>query len=859
MVLKKFLFAAITLTFFLLICWIFDRTGSTVKSAPPLPSQFEETLVANVIAPTAIAFTPDERLLITTQLGALRIYKEGSLLPTPAIDLGSRICANSERGLLGVAVDPEFASNGFLYLYYTFNKNNACPTNDPNNPRNPVNRVSRFILGADNLIDPASETVLIDNIHSPAGNHNAGDLQFGKDGYLYISVGDGGSDYAGDSGTAGENDAALDNHVLLGKILRVTRDGLIPPTNPFQGVNSDRCNVTGQTTSGNVCQEIYATGLRNPFRMAFDPNAPATRFLINDVGQNVWEEIDEGAAGADYGWNMREGHCANDSRTNCGAPPAGLTNPIFDYPHTDCNGDGVAGNSITGGAFVPKGVWPEEYDGAYLFGEYVCGKIFRITPNPNGGYAASVFAPDLWNRPPVSMIFGPDQGTLSLFYTTYSEGGQIRLIRFTGSTNRLPIAIANADPASGSAPLTVAFDASDSSDPDDDPLSFSWNFGDNSTGAGALVSHQYVQAGTYSASVTVTDGRGGSATAIVRIDVGDTPPVASIASPTGDQLFRVGETITLTGGAIDPEEGPLDPSRLTWQVLLHHNNDHTHPYFGPQAGNNLTFNAPPPEDLPAAVGSFLEIRLTATDSKGLSGKTVVQYLQPRKARLTFATNPGALGLTANGFQLAGPQTITSWDGYPLTIDAPDQIDAQGASWSFVSWSDGGVQTHTIVTPAEDATYTANFTGRGAGIGSGLTGYYFDNPDFTMLKMTRTDANVNFRWGGGMPEGSNLSSSETFSVRWLGKLQAPVTGRYRLITTSDDGVRLFINNQPILDHWSDHAATDDEGVIDLIAGAFYDIRLEFYENGGDAVIQLFWSYPGQSRQIVPTARLFPVGP
>lgn len=246
---------------------------------------------------------------------------------------------------------------------------------------------------------------MIDNIHSPAGNHNGGDLHFGKDNLLYISVGDGGCDYAGNSGCAGENDAARDRHVMLGKILRVTSDGAIPSNNPFQVENSGRCNVTGSTTSGNWCQEIYATGLRNPFRISFDSNADDTRFFINDVGQNVWEEIDEGLIGADYGWNEREGHCANNSTTNCGAPPAEFTNPVYDYQHTDdCSAAGVRGNSITGGAFVPNGVWTSAYDNSYLFGEYVCGKIFKLTPNGNGSYEASEFVTGLGSSSAVAMI-----------------------------------------------------------------------------------------------------------------------------------------------------------------------------------------------------------------------------------------------------------------------------------------------------------------------------------------------------------------------------------------------------------------------------------------------------------------------
>jgi glucose/arabinose dehydrogenase len=432
----RILMVIITLALFPTGCGTTSRTVITAPTPTPVPTRREDVLVANVGAPTAIAFTPDGRLLITTQGGQLRVFQNGNLAPTPALDLSSRVCSNSERGLLGVAVDPNFTNNNFIYLYYTFMKSPPnCPTGQPTNGLNPVNRVSRFIFGSDNLVIPGSEIVLIDNILSPNGNHNGGDLQFGKDGFLYIGVGDGGADYAGDSGGGGANDAARDRHVLLGKILRITRDGDIPPTNPFvQSLNSARCNITGITTPTNWCQEIFATGLRNPFRLAFDPNAPGTRFFINDVGEGAWEEIDEGISGADYGWNIREGPCANGSTTNCGQQPAGLTNPIFPYQHTsDCSASGVRGNSITGGAFVPRGVWPPQFEGAYLFGEFVCGKIFQLSPNGAGGFTASEFVTGLGSGSAVTLIFGPNQGTQALYYTSFAGGGQVRRISFVAN------------------------------------------------------------------------------------------------------------------------------------------------------------------------------------------------------------------------------------------------------------------------------------------------------------------------------------------------------------------------------------------------------------------------------------------
>jgi glucose/arabinose dehydrogenase len=677
----------------------------SVTKVSAVPSDFEDVVIASVGGPTGLAFTPDGRMLITTQGGQVHIYQNGALLPTAAINIGSRLCTNSERGLLGVAVDPNFTTNRYVYFFYTFNKFNTCPTGQPTNANNPVNRVSRFVLADDNTIAASSETILIDNIHSPNGNHNGGDLHFGKDGLLYISVGDGGADYAGNSGGAGANDAARDRHVLLGKILRITRDGAIPSGNPFQGSNSGRCNTTGITTPGNWCQETLASGLRNPFRIAFDPNAANTRFFINDVGQGAWEEIDEGIAGADYGWNIREGHCANGSTTNCGAPPAGLTNPIFDYPH-GCTVGSVSGNSITGGAFVPNGVWSSEYDGSYLFGEYVCGKIFRIKPNGSGGFTATEFATDLGSGSAVTMIFGPYQNTQALYYTTYAGGGQVRRIRYTAATNRNPVASATANPTTGAAPLTVTFNASGSTDPDGDTLTYSWNFGDGTNGTSATPTHTYAMIGTYNAVVTVSDGRGGTATATVRIDVGNTAPVPVINTPTATQLFRVGEIITLNGAATDAQDGSLQNNRLTWEVFLHHNNDHTHPYLPPTVGNNITFTAPAPEDLAAATGSFLEIRLTATDSNGLSA-TVIRNSQPRRVNIMLATQPAGLNLTVNGITMSGGTTFVSWDGYGLNVNAPNQT-FNNQSYVFQSWSDDGARAHTILTPAAAATYTATF-------------------------------------------------------------------------------------------------------------------------------------------------------
>lgn len=387
-------------------------------AAATVPTGFTDVALFDLGSPTALAFTPDGRLLVTTQGGQVRVYKDGALLATPALTLGA-ICSNSERGLLGVAVDPDFATNRFVYLYYTHSITGGC-----------MNRVSRFTFGAGDTADPASELVLVDNMPSPAGNHNAGDVHFGPDGYLYISIGDGGCDWAGDSGCGGSNDASRDQHVLTGKILRITKTGGIPPTNPFQGAGTARCNVTGQTTAGNKCQETFAWGFRNPFRFAMNPNVDEPYFFINDVGQGAWEEIDFGTAGGDFGWNCREGAHTNSSRNPAKCPAEStLVEPFFEYQHggfvpgtsdSDCG-------SITGGAFVPDGLWPG-YDGSYLFGDFNCGKLFKITQGAGGVWTATRFAVGAGGV--TSMIFGPHGLGQALYYLTYAGGGQVHRVSY---------------------------------------------------------------------------------------------------------------------------------------------------------------------------------------------------------------------------------------------------------------------------------------------------------------------------------------------------------------------------------------------------------------------------------------------
>jgi glucose/arabinose dehydrogenase len=305
--------------------------GGSSQPLPPAGGAFTTaTVVSGLTRPTAMTLVPDGRVFVCEQGGTLRVVKAGLLLATPFLSVP--VDATGERGLIGVTLDPAFAANGFVYVHYTA----TSPS--------PHNRVSRFTAAGD-LAAPGSETVLLDlDDLSTATNHNGGALHFGPDGKLYVAVGDNAN---------GSNAQSLTN--LLGKLLRLNPDGSVPADNP----------LLAQTSGKN--QLIWALGLRNPFTFAFEPGIG--RLLINDVGQNTWEEINGGQAGANYGWPATEGATSN---------PA-YTTPIYSYPHS---GGPVTGCSIVGAAFYDPGTptFPAAFLHKYLFMDYCGGWIRTLDP-----------------------------------------------------------------------------------------------------------------------------------------------------------------------------------------------------------------------------------------------------------------------------------------------------------------------------------------------------------------------------------------------------------------------------------------------------------------------------------------------
>ncbi|MBY0277442.1 PQQ-dependent sugar dehydrogenase [Candidatus Binatia bacterium] len=345
---------------------------------------FDDTLVVDSLSsPTAIAFLPDGRLLVAEKSGALKLVTAGvasTLVNIP-------VCSTSEMGLLGIAVDPAFASNGFIYLYRT------NPVNGCGSATGRFNEVVRVTM-ASNAIDIGSLSVLLTGMRTDNGNHDGGGLRIGPDGKLYVGVGDTGKgDNIGGPGSS-TNPYAQDQNALEGKILRLNLDGTIPADNPFVGQVGKRA-------------EIFAYGLRNPFRMGFDPLTGS--LWVGDVGDLTVEEIDIVTSGDNYSWP----YCEATQPSGCAQP--GDVAPIFSYPH---GGGSSLGSSITGGVFAGASFGGLEND--YFFGDYTGSAIYHLEPNGSrngvtGG--ATTFVSNAGG--PVDFAFGPDG---ALYYVAILDG-----------------------------------------------------------------------------------------------------------------------------------------------------------------------------------------------------------------------------------------------------------------------------------------------------------------------------------------------------------------------------------------------------------------------------------------------------
>jgi glucose/arabinose dehydrogenase len=385
------LFATIALALLASVATLLFLPIGPAEGAASLPPGFTQSpVVSGLTNPTDMEFAPDGRLFVA-EAGRVRIAKTNGTLPT-FLDISSRIDSNGERGLLAVAFDPNFSTNHYVYLHYT---QKATATTSVHN------RVVRVTASGDRAVAGSEKLIFRLNNLSSAANHNGGAIHFGKDGKLYVAVGDNAN---------GDNAQSLGN--LKGKILRINKDGTIPTGNPFYS-----------TASGNN-RAIWAVGLRNPFKFAVKPGTGT--IFINDVGEKTWEEINRGASGANYGWNLCEGNHDNPNRpgsVNCSAAP--YTGPVHEYTHGSTN---TTGCSITGGTFYnPATVrFPSGYVGDYFFADLCSGWIRRYDPSTD---AATGFATGLSSV--VDLEVSKNEG--ELYYLSRGTPGSVSKIRYAGN------------------------------------------------------------------------------------------------------------------------------------------------------------------------------------------------------------------------------------------------------------------------------------------------------------------------------------------------------------------------------------------------------------------------------------------
>jgi len=715
------------------------------------PPDFQEsTVISNLDSPTQVRFASNGQVFVAEKSGVIKLYSSlDDTSPTVFADLSSQVDDYWDRGLLSIALDPGYPAQPYVYALFTFDApiggtppvwGDDCPT-----PPGPTTfgcvvsgRLVRLTADA-GLQHATSEQDLLDGWCQQFPSHSVGDLQFGPDGSLYISGGEGANFYGVDYGQYGDpvnpcgdppvpvgsdqsppaaEGGALRSQSLLrspgeaavlnGSILRVDPStGAATPNNPLAA------------SSDPNARRIVAQGLRNPFRFTTRPGT--SELWVGDVGWNDWEEVNRVLSGSDsavenFGWPCYEGNGPQPSYQSAGlrictqlyGTVGAVTPPYYTYNHNDLVVPGEScskgSSSISGLAFYQGGSYPSDYNGALFFADYSRNCIWVMFPGPNGlPDPTDIETFDSQASAPVDLEVGPGG---DLFYVDLT-GGTVRRIRYFAG-DAPPNVVAKASPTSGGAPLTVHFDGSGSYDPDPgDTITYAWDLdGDGQFDDSTTQKPTYTYGpGTYTVRLRVTDNHGFSSTSDpITISSDNDPPDPVITTPLETKTWKVGDPISFSGSASDPQDGALPASSLTWTVILHHcpSNCHIHIIQSFHGVSSGTVSAPD-HDYP----SYLELQLKATDSGGLSSTTSVDLL-PQTTVLSFDSVPRGLKLAVGSSEEATPFTRKVIVNSTNAISAPLTQTLGKRGLGFVSWSDGKAATHIVTAPAGGASYSATY-------------------------------------------------------------------------------------------------------------------------------------------------------
>jgi glucose/arabinose dehydrogenase len=719
--------------------------GTAPLSASVLPDGFQEdAVISGRTEPTAVRFASNGQVFVAEKSGLVWAYDAlTDTTPSLVVDLRVAVYNNWDRGLLGLAIAPDYPADPSIYVMYAHDAYDdgtgprwgssvpASSTADPcpNPPGSTADgcvvygRLSRIAINTATMV--GTESVLVQQRWCQQyPSHSLGDLVFGEDGYLYASSGDGASFTFADWGQDGnpinpcddppdgiggpQNGADAEGGALRSQdILTPADDTALNGAILRIDVSAEAIQAApGNPLLGNAVADddlIIAVGLRNPFR--FTARSGTSEIWIGDVGWNVWEEInvigDPGGAVEDFGWPCYEGGNGSNlqmasyaGRTLCqnlynNNIPAGIIAkpPFYAYQHSEkvvpnelC---GTGGSSVTGIAFNSGTNFPQAYDGALFFADSSRMCIWTIFADANGN-------PDKTNRQPlvsnaagrvVDLQMGPDD---NLYYVDFDGGRVFRVRYFSG--NQPPQAAIGATPTSGAAPLSVQFDASASNDAEDGSnLDFDWDLdadGQFDDATGAMPVWTYTQAGTHLARVEVTDSEGASDTAAILITADNTPPVISITAPPSGTTWSVDDQIAFAGEADDDQQGLLPAAQLRWDVILHHcyAQDDCHTHpITSFAGVASGFFDAPDHAYP----SFLELRLTATDTFPADW---LDSAWARRRKLSIDN-------TGQGETLTGFPVLVALDGSRIDYDA---AATDGRDLRFTA-ADGTLLPHEIET------------------------------------------------------------------------------------------------------------------------------------------------------------------